>query len=134
MEVQTDSGRGTGTGTDASIGADFGPEKPRRVDFRDDNEYEPLLHRELPLGAVDPRLKTADRAVDNSVEDETKEYKLEGSDSLATSLSSIDTAVSERDWEETFRALGPRFASMLDDVTPVQSDDSSEETSDGTEI
>jgi hypothetical protein len=39
MEVQTD-GRNV---SDMSTGADFGPEKPRRVDFRDENEYEPLL-------------------------------------------------------------------------------------------
>lgn len=32
------------------------------------------------------------------------------------------------------RALGPKFIAMLDDVTPDESDDSSEETSDGTEI
>ena len=133
MEVQTDSGHGTGTGTDASTGADFGPGKPRRVDFRDENEYEPLLHKELPLGADDSKVKEVDRQVDRGVDDETTEYKFEGSDSLATSLSSLDTAVSERDWEETFRALGPKFAAMLDDdETPVATDDSSSE--DGTEI
>ena len=65
MEVQTDSGHGT----DASIGADFGPGKPRRVDFRDENEYEPLLHRELPLGADDSKVKEVDRKVDVGVDD-----------------------------------------------------------------
>ena len=58
-----------------------------------------------------------------------------GSDSLATSLSSLDTAVSERDWEETFRALGPKFAAMIDDdATPVGSEEDDSYSEDGTEI
>jgi hypothetical protein len=132
MEVQTDSGHGT----DMSTGADFGPGKPRRVDFRDENEYEPLLTKELPLGSDAVMLKNADKVCDDFVRDETTEYKYEGRDSLATSLSSLNTDVSERDWEETFRALGPKFADMLEGGGE-ESDSSSEsyqETSDGTEI
>ena len=133
MECQTDSG----LGTDASIGADFGPGKPRRVDFRDENEYEPLITKELPLGSDDNEIKKADQLCDDTfVNDETTEYKFEGSDSLATSLSSLNTNVSERDWEETFRALGPVFVDMLEGTTHEDSDSSEsyDETSDGTEI
>jgi hypothetical protein len=48
-------------------------------------------------------LAKADEAVIKHINDETTEYNFEGSGSLATSLSSLDTTVSERDWEETFR-------------------------------
>ena len=102
IQCQTDSGF-VNSGTDASTGADFGPGKPRRVDFRDEHEYEPLILNEHHVGREDSTLKRLDKMMDNDVEDETTEYKFEGSDSLATSLSSIDTAVPERDWEETFR-------------------------------
>ena len=125
MQVQTDAGHTN----DASIGADFGPGKPRRVDFRDENEYEPLLISELPLGSDNFELKKADKICDNFVEDEATEFKYEGTDSLATSLSSLNTDVSDRDWEETFRVLGPEFAEMLSGEMDSDSDDSS-----GTEI
>ena len=124
MQVQTDAG----DTNDANIGADFGPGKPRRVDFRDENEYEPLITSELPLGSDVYEVKKWDKICDSFIEDETTEFKYEGTDSLATSLSSLNTDVSERDWEETFRVLGPEFAEMLSAGSDSDSSDS------GTEI
>ena len=52
-------------------------------------------------------------------EDELKMYDDEGSErnSKASSLSSLDTYVSEKDWLETLQSFGPKFKNLADMVS-----------------
>ena len=47
--------------------------------------------------------------------DETRLYEYEGNDSRCTSLSSLNSSSSDQtDWEDSFRALGPKFHKLAD--------------------
>ena len=104
IEVQTSP-----DGASIGVGADFGPEKPKRT-FSKDELREPLLK------------SGADSSVDNLEglipEDEVILFNHEGPEmSQATSLSSLDTYVSEKDWLETLQSFGPKFKNLADLVS-----------------
>ena len=65
-------------------------------------------------------------------------YEYEGNGSRCTSLSSLNSTVSDQtDWEDTFRAMGPKFHKLADMAGGLYSDDSGQEDSmsdGGTEI
>ena len=144
METQANISSGVSCG----VGADFGPDKPIRTYSREqlDNvsgENVPLIVNENSQGkAISVDASTQDKAINDvdlkrqaqkleamlkGSEDELKNYEYEGNESLCSSLSSINTDVPEEDWEETFKALGPKFQKLSD---MINGDDSEEEGKD----
>ena len=109
MQVQADVERNS-----AAVGTAFGPEKPlRAANSKENLEGAPLIRKErLDLTDKD---KAKLEAHLTGANDEIKEFEYEGSgNSRCTSFSSLNTSVSDADWEETFRALGPKFQHLAD--------------------
>ena len=108
-EVQT---MGQTEGTSIGVGADFGPAKPKRSASKDELS-EPLLKQ---TSSPDTHIKLELLLP----EDEMQSWSEEGpSLSLATSLSSLNTSVTEKDWEETLKSFGPKFAHISEMVAGV---------------
>ena len=104
IEVQTSP-----DGASIGVGADFGPEKPKRT-FSKDELREPLLK-----SGADSSIDKLDALIP---EDEVILFNHEGPEmSQATSLSSLDTYVSEKDWLETLQSFGPKFKNLADLVS-----------------
>ena len=107
------------------VGADFGPQKPARMGSRDELN-QPLLGREAPDAAGIEKLEIL-----LSI-DELNSWNDEGSPmSKATSLSSLDTQVTDKDWKDTIKSFGPKFA-HLEQMFP--SEDESSDNNGGTEV
>ena len=145
METQANMSNGVSCG----VGADFGPDKPIRTYSREqlDNvsgEMVPLIVDANNQGkATSVETSTQGNTIDDAdfrrqaekleamlkgSEDELKNYEYEGNESLCSSLSSINTYVPEEDWEETFKALGPKFQKLSD---MINGDEDEEEGKDG---
>ena len=107
IEVQTSP-----DGASIGVGADFGPEKPKRT-FSKDELREPLLKSGADSSSIDKLLEAL------IPEDEIFLFNHEGSEEMsqATSLSSLDTYVSEKDWLETLQSFGPKFKNLADLVS-----------------
>ena len=61
---------------------------------------------------------------DFGAKDGLTEYEFEGSGSRCTSLSSLDaSSIHSSDWEDTFRALGPKFQHLADMAGGKDDDD-----------
>ncbi len=107
------------------VGADFGPPKPSRSmnNLDVDIEEQPLIGR----AAME---KMPDLSHILLADDTLKQYSEEGENmSVATSLSSLNTVVSEKDWEEAFRALGGKFSMLADlagGLIPIREDEAAE--------
>ena len=143
------------TGVECGVGADFAPPKPSRTYSRDqlDNisgENVPLISNEKTQGKAISIVATAGgkaagkdasseevkklEAMLSGSEDELKRYEYEGNESICTSLSSINTDVPEEDWEETFRALGPKFHRLADLVGGKGDESDTDEENEKTDV
>lgn len=103
MEVQTVNSQPQMS--DFATGVDFGPQKPLRSAASKDELSKPLLgsDQEDSAGKLEVLLSV----------DELNSWNDEGPPmSNATSLSSLDTQVSDKDWYETFKSFGPKFAHL----------------------
>lgn len=109
----------TDGGNSVAVGADFGPAKPSR-DKRE--ECQPLLGREASELIINDNLEAL--LDDDEIRQWTTE---EPTMSRATSLSSINTEVSEKDWVEAFRSFGPKFADLADMAAGQYGDDEDED-------
>ena len=112
----------TVNGSSIGVGPNFGPPKPLRVAGSRDELNEPLLKSEANFQ------DKVDGLEDMLCEDEMKMYEDEGSErnSKASSLSSLDTSVSEKDWLETILSFGPKFKNLADMVSEEVEDLSSD--------
>lgn len=123
-EVQTTNLQSESVG----VGADFGPSKPKRSGSRDELN-QPLLgsSHDAPDSAI---------KLDHLLpEDELNAWDDEGPTmSLATSLSSINTSVEEKEWETTLRSYGPKFSAIADMVAGLSDNDDQESDSTSTNI
>lgn len=108
------------------IGADFGPNKPRRVEQATREETAPLIVRDKKTQSMMPDTTKADNCLSGN--DELLIYTIEGQCSPATSLSSINTYVPDKDWTESLRKLGLR------DLVSGSSQESLTQSESGTEI
>ena len=100
-------------GTSIGVGADFGPAKPKRSASKDELS-EPLLKQASSPDTAHVRLELL------LPEDELQSWSEEGpSLSLATSLSSLNTSVTEKDWDETLKSFGPKFAHISEMVAGI---------------
>lgn len=103
------------------VGANFGPKKPPRFG---DTQTEPLLARSDETDNDYPAARNLELILSP---DELKSWSEEGPAlSNSTSLSSLDTQVSEKDWLLTLRALGPKFAALAEMAEGEFSDSSSD--------
>ena len=127
-EVQTTNLQSESVG----VGADFGPSKPKRSGSRDELN-QPLLgsSHDAPDTTISSHIK-----LDHLLpEDELNAWNDEGSSmSLATSLSSINTSVAEKEWETTLRSYGPKFYAIADMVAGLSDNDDQESDSTSTDI
>ena len=114
-------------GSSIGVGPNFGPPKPLRLAGSRDELNEPLLKSEAKFQ------DKADGLEEVLCEDEMKIYEDEGSErnSKASSLSSLDTYVSEKDWLETLLSFGPKFKNLADMVSEEVEDS---ENVDGSEV
>lgn len=132
MEVQTNDEIVKKKAHSVGVGAAFGPQKPDRMASKEDLTA-PLLGKAAPESDPDVSKLEVILAVD-----ELNAFDYEGDAmSKATSLSSLDTYVSEKDWDETLKSFGPKF-SDLRDIFSGNYDDSSSVSSNekggGTEV
>ncbi len=88
MEAQTESR----SHHEIGVGAEFGPDKPRRVEQATHEEIKPLIITDKKVQSTMPEITKADL---NSDEDDESllVFALEGKCSPATSLSSINTDI-----------------------------------------
>ena len=125
-DTQTNAERGQAVG----VGVNMGPEKPPRSASRDELS-QPLLGQAPQDCSDSAKLEIL------LSPDELTGWNEEGQCGKATSLSSLETYVSERDWESTLRSFGPKFASILDMVNGEVEDNetsTNERTGGGTEV
>ena len=109
-----------------AVGTNFGPMKPPRSHANSREELNTLLGNETPDAAANLEILLS--------ADELNVWCEEGGDmSKATSLSSLDTQVSDKDWEMTLRSFGPKFACLADMVS-AHSDNSSGGNPEGSEV
>jgi hypothetical protein len=121
-------------GESVGVGADFGPAKPTRHGSKENLLLtQPLLGKEAVKN--NNKIEISDLEV-LLAEDELNVWADEGPElSRATSLSSLNsTQVTDQDWEETFRSMGPKFSHLADmaagEDIDTCSDESSNESSD----
>ena len=100
------------------MGADFGPAKPKRSGSKDELSQPLLASPDSPDGLA--------KLEHLLPEDELNAWSDEGHNSLATSLSSINTSVAALDWEATLRSFGSKFSSIADMVAGLDDDDDEE--------
>jgi len=97
MEAQTDYKRGHEIG----VGAEFGPNKPIRVVHATTEETAPFISRNKKTQSL---IEDANKMIDGN--DEYLAFNNEGKCSPATSLSTINTEVPEKDWNTALKQLG----------------------------
>ena len=124
---------------DTGVGAAFGPNKPERSHQFTQPETAPLIAADARQGGASMagQAQTTAKLAPITAQDETRLYEYEGNDSRCTSLSSLNSTVSDQtDWEDTFRAMGPKFHKLADLAGGIENDSGQEDSvSDGgTEI